>query len=902
MADRRGVRASSRRKTPTTQPSTNAPTTQPARAPRGRALRSASRDMNEPVHVHVQKATRKRSRQPSVATVTDDSEQEAKAARTTRQKPAKQALGDLTTVEELDATHTDIVELDDIPATPTQIQPEIPMPFRSPGGVSEMSGTTAISSFSMVEAEFLEPKYILKHMRKLAESAEEFLDHLAPYGASMDEDLRNISELQKPESDFTEEYRDFDAELNVHLRHYKNEDHAYIHIRALHRALLGPHRDVVATQSGLDLILYLANLLVFVKETISSDRNSKATWDVLRQLDNSFPSQFMRSLIAGATPTAAGESGLFKETFELALELRTQLAIMVLARQGPGEDTNEIIDEVFTRSDLSRPADGFDLRGWNIPALGGDDASLPQELEAHVLSRCDEIRQMLAMDDKSPDEIITSLGAAFPWESTILRLLHWVRLRHRELTTAIEDLGGAAAVVRNVKQALEELEPAVERTETAQTAPDVPRKKRKSFGRDRRRSGRKFDPNAPLDLHVLDALKAKERMLGAQIDVEIMAQNEQDDIIEPTVKDGDQDDLPLMRPEQDKRQPVPEEMQIEETEDRVVDPFDDSNENVTLVAESQQEAPKEHKPAPEQIDEVEDEVEDVVEDEVEDEVEEEPATNGPPQNSADLLRALQKASQPQKENRPVRSLFERQENAQRVDFGDGFDDSQPTPGPSNANKGKQPAQPSPRKRSRPVDLDDDSDEDVFESHTRNSRVQEQRRKAPAAKRVRIDPSSSSGAPPSHQPPPHPTHHTDYLPPQRRTQTHDEVVSDEDAMDVANVPPSSYEAQRRLAQQNRLFHASQRERKTRQAWSPREEEAFIKYMALFPSQYSQMLTYDKAEGRQVLQDRTQVNLKDKARTMAINMIKSGTGLRPGFEDVVKPSNKDGRNLMAQGFSW
>jgi len=84
--------------------------------------------------------------------------------------------------------------------------------------------------------------------------------------------------------------------------------------------------------------------------------------------------------------------------------------------------------------------------------------------------------------------------------------------------------------------------------------------------------------------------------------------------------------------------------------------------------------------------------------------------------------------------------------------------------------------------------------------------------------------------------------------------------------------SSYQAQHLLAQQNRLFQTKQRERKAREAWTVQEEEAFIEYMGLYPGKYATILERDNFEGRRILQNRTQVNLKDKARTMAINMIK------------------------------
>ncbi|CAO2647992.1 Nn.00g089140.m01.CDS01 [Neocucurbitaria sp. VM-36] len=854
MADRRGVRSASRRKTPTPQSPSQATTPRGGRATRAKRLHSASRDLE--ADIDVQKPSRRSARQASITTATDESDHEGQATRRTRRKPAKEPVGDLTTVEEIDTQ----IALEEVPGTPTRTQTEDPMPYRSPGAASEMSGTTAISSFSLVEAEFLEPKYILKHLRKLCESAEEFLEHLAPDNGRMEDDLQNIHEIQKPDSDFTEEYRDFDIELNVHLKHFKNEEHNYIHVRAMHRALFGLDRDVAVAQSGLDLVLYLTNLLIFAKTMIHSDRSTKEIWDALRQLDHSFPSHFMSSLIPKVKPTSAGESALLKDTFDLALELRTQLAILVLGRSIDDDNFNpdDVIGEVFFRSEASQVGDGSVLRGWNVSALGDDESALPQELQNHVVQRLNKIREFFPMDDESLDRgdliDLEGLSANFPWEATILRLLHWVRLRHRELHAAVEEIGGPATILRNVKQAVEEPPPATKQVRASSVARDSPRKQRRSFGRDRRRSSRKFDPNAPVDLRAIDALKARERDSGVHFDLGSVQQGRQEQITQEAV-DEVQEELPIVENQQDDWQPVlgddlqePAEQQIEEVEEQVLDP----------------------------------------------------ESSGPPKSTADLLKALKAVSKPQKENRPV-SIFDRQTTAQRVDFGDGFDETQPTPGPSTKSKGKQPAQPSPRKRTRPVEERDDSDDDAFEAEERGARVQERRQKAPVAKKVRIDP-TSSGAPPSHQPPRR-SADNNYIPEQ---QEQEESLSERDAPDMTEeaeeAPSSTYQAQQRLAQQNSALIRAANARKPRTAWSVEEEEAFEEYMGIYPAKYSAILEYDKTEGHGVLQDRTQVNLKDKARTMAINMIKSGTGPKPGFEEIIQPTSKHGQMLIANGFEW
>jgi hypothetical protein len=257
-----------------------------------------------------------------------------------------------------------------------------------------------------------------------------------------------------------------------------------------------------------------------------------------------------------------------------------------------------------------------------------------------------------------------------------------------------------------------------------------------------------------------------------------------------------------------------------------------------------------------------------VEEQLEDQVGDQEELTGPPTDPVSVLRALRVTTKPEKENHG-NSIFDRQINAQRVDFGDGFD-TQPTLGPSNRGKGKQRAQPSSsssRKRVRPVEVESELEDDAFESADRTARVKDRRQKAPVAKKICTDP-SSSGVPTSYQLPSRIVDE-DCIPGREQ----EESFSEAEAPDMTEeAPPSTYQAQRLLAMQNRNVFASQRDRKPRTTWSEEEEEAFVEYMGMLPGRYAAIKTYDREEGGHVLEERTQVNLKDKARTMATNMIK------------------------------
>jgi hypothetical protein len=763
-------------------------------------------------------------------------------------------------VEEMDSQ----VALDR-PATPTRIDIDGPTLLRSPGAVSQMSGSTAISSFSMVEAQFLESKFIVKHTRKLCEAADEFLDHIAPDSGSIETDLHNIQEIQKPDSDFTDEYRDFDDELQVHLKHFKGEERNYIHTRAVHHALLGPNSDEIAAQTGIDLVLYLTNVLVFAKQMIYSDRSTKDVWDALRQLDNSFPSHFMHSLVPDMQPTSAGESALVKATFDLALELRTQLAILVLQRasQQPQFDPEEAVAEVF----MLQNSGVLGVRGWNVSAFGGEDSVLPQEFQDRVNERLNMIRGFFALDVESLEsgELVDleGLSANFPWEALILRLLDWARHRHRELRQTIGQIGGTMEILKKVKNEMEKPRPSIEETNDAPAPRQSPRKKRTSFGRDRRRSSRKFDPNAPVDLRTIDALKARENEPGVLFEIE--AERTTQGILSTQDVESTQEVQTTQEvqstPPPAEGNPVSQPTHDQEDEWQPMLGDDLVQPETTLIGESTL----------------------VGEPEIDDAKAIPP---GPPSSAADVVKALKAPSRTEKENR---RFVDRQPGAQRVDFGNGFSQDQPTPGPSNQAKGKTRADAVPsKKRGREDDDDEDDEDDEDDAYDNDGRtassqlVKERRMKAPVAKKIRLNPPSD--APPSHQPP-QPTSQIEEPEQDESTSEKEAPEMTEEAPnevtnaphevmqapdEVTNAPPSStYQDVAQLATQNGPVR--RRERQPRRQWSAAAEEAFIGYMERFPQGYAQILKTDRDED-EILQEWSQVNLKDKARNMAVNMIK------------------------------
>ncbi|KAF1968798.1 hypothetical protein BU23DRAFT_601942 [Bimuria novae-zelandiae CBS 107.79] len=932
MADRRGVRSSSRRITHAPQMPPKATTQQAGRTTRPRVTRSASRDIEEPV-----KPTRRSARQASVESVRSENEADGRATSMAKRKAQKEAIADLTVVEEGD---TQVVE-EDVPETQLQPTVEIAAPRRSLGGVSAMSGTTVISSFTFVEAESLNPRFVLRRLPKLHDEVLEFLNHLAPEGSRIPDLHDRIQEMRIAGSDFVADYNDFDHQLSMRLIHYRGESHQYIHLPAVHASLFGSNRDSAATETGIDLLLYQANLVIFAKDMINTDRDDKNMVGVLRALDVSFPELFLPALILGTNTTTSvtGDSALLQETFELALALRTQLAILYL-QQGSADQTfnpHAALEEVFFHPNTENSDEWGPVRGWNTFALGGDDSPLPEAFAQKVKDQVEFIQQFLLFEQESQERGVSvnleDLSAHFPWSAVMLRLLEWVRDRNIELEAAIQNQGGVSGIVERVQAereyptAVAEADLPVQRT--------LPRKSRTSFGGDRRRSSRKFDPNAPVDEEVLTKIKALESRPSAH-SLEDVSQQEPfveragvglegshqqvsqlagvEAEAEP-VEDGLMEE-PLPQDEE----PRPEQ---EDVYDQIIEAAEGNVEEINMTAPTQHvpdssrptQLPESSRPTqtlellrptqvlestrpprapessrPTQI----------------------PSSSRPPQSTNDFVNLLKETRATDKENRAM-SLFERQANAQRVEFGDGFDDSQPTPGPSTrqpatgpSRKGKEPQHPSPKKR-KIVEISDDDDDDAFDTAYRSTNIERQRGKAP--KRVRMD-RSSSAAPTSHQPQRQADRYAGFrdiddfsLP-----ETEEPSESSEPELTEDAPPRSTYNDQVRLARAHTALRADRRPRRVKRPWTAAEENALVDYMADYPRMYARILAIDKEgdaiffdkEDGELVERRTQVDLKDKARVMAKNMIKSSAGLRPGFQGVITPAMET--QLRNEGWTW
>lgn len=85
---------------------------------------------------------------------------------------------------------------------------------------------------------------------------------------------------------------------------------------------------------------------------------------------------------------------------------------------------------------------------------------------------------------------------------------------------------------------------------------------------------------------------------------------------------------------------------------------------------------------------------------------------------------------------------------------------------------------------------------------------------------------------------------------------------------------------------------------RKAWTPAEEQRLFDLIGIHGPAYSKILKDDKDDPIPLLQSRSQVQLKDKARNIKMSFYKSGTPLQPGF-GAVSIGKKQVEKLQALG---
>ena len=166
----------------------------------------------------------------------------------------------------------------------------------------------------------------------------------------------------------------------------------------------------------------------------------------LEDLAGTFPRPFVHRL--GSPESLTPEcSALAEATFELALELRTQEAIMLLAHH-VGKinfDPEAALLQVYFQ-------DANTLKGWTVSGLRMAD--LGREAKDAIIERVNQLREAFSlnipMSSAGPSLGVESLRVRYPWAGFAQKMITWARQRRMEIEIQTMTYGGVKAICQGL--------------------------------------------------------------------------------------------------------------------------------------------------------------------------------------------------------------------------------------------------------------------------------------------------------------------------------------------------------------------------------------------------------------------------------------------------------------------
>ena len=347
--------------------------------------------------------------------------------------------------------------------------------LESPGAFSAMSGTTAITSRSTHDITDFNPDDMIDALTDLSNASDRILKTFLPNEANETHISAIRREMQDPKSRTAKNVQRLGPHFERQSDPFSIEQ--YINPSVVARVLSGEQHvaDVGNGNWRPDAVMQKANFTKLLTTLLTFENLDKDVQEFsIRKLERDFPTQFSQELLELGEEygVSFGSSILLEETFEAAVELRTQFFIMLLTNfaDESSPDPDELMKEVFYDRQNS-------LKGWNIDGLKG--GQLSGQRQKVVLSRIREIRQTFPDDPESLRAgqyfDLEALHRKFPWSSFVERMMFWSRLRLQEIEMRIDEQGGTEGIIQALIDLRTRLAPAsVENTSSVGEKEDIP--------------------------------------------------------------------------------------------------------------------------------------------------------------------------------------------------------------------------------------------------------------------------------------------------------------------------------------------------------------------------------------------------------------------------------------------
>ncbi|KAE8150483.1 hypothetical protein BDV25DRAFT_154308 [Aspergillus avenaceus] len=364
-----------------------------------------------------------------------------------RQKdaPGRSSLGKLKKAAQSKGSLSLDVVVEESPRKSTaQVIPE------SPEDAYNMSGTTILPSEPEND---LYPEMMLDALPDLERAAKNTLEFLV---LNSDDPVTIVNKAKRHADPTTTQSRRlarFKSKLLSEIKDFGGK--TYIDVTRTSESILSllQNKDGDIERWSPEPVLHQANCARLALEVLLINGNSSASKKAIKDAERLFPSAFMSDLTRHGQRYSVGKSSLEKDTFELALELRTHAIIIRLEdlQHGHGFDPHAILRDSFfldVPADENFEASDAPLRGFGLDAFGGTDRYLPARFREAAYDRYNYLRVLLPEDEDGYFDI-EELKSTYRWKSLVLRTASWLRKRCAEIDQDLDRQQNAEDIKRH---------------------------------------------------------------------------------------------------------------------------------------------------------------------------------------------------------------------------------------------------------------------------------------------------------------------------------------------------------------------------------------------------------------------------------------------------------------------
>ncbi|KAE8547782.1 hypothetical protein EYB25_009575 [Talaromyces marneffei] len=305
----------------------------------------------------------------------------------------------------------------------------------SPNG-HDVSGATLLPGDSDADGGEIDAIAMVESLPNLQAASSRLLDFFSSSFSSPSRIADLARNLANPKSSQTRKLQYLSNNFSSQVELFGSD--VYISVDKV--ASIFPPIDHDSKTWRVDGIIYKSNCAQLALEILTRITMTEDVEESLYALEGQFPLPFLSALANENLAKNAGISALRRQTFDLALQVRTQFLKMrlIVEKDVKGLDPNLLLHDVFYNENLDSQASAeaaSSLRGFSLPSFQDVEGNLPEQ---YVQDVTDRIREITACFKADGQVDFDALDERFPWEEFIFTVAKWLRSRTEELNRHLE--------------------------------------------------------------------------------------------------------------------------------------------------------------------------------------------------------------------------------------------------------------------------------------------------------------------------------------------------------------------------------------------------------------------------------------------------------------------------------